>query len=515
MFQSRLDIANRACQLIGIPRIISFTDDTKQAQEIGFSYETLRRAELRRNTWTFATRKATIRPIGTGTMQINPVLWSSTTTYGYGAIVSDAYGVLWQSLNQANLNNDPGDATQWELYCGPMTAQPYDSTTEYSAGEIVYETPGDGTFSTYISLLNDNSQDPRVASLWVNTTQYNKEQVVQYYSAWAIGNTYAAGAAVTYNGNIYVSLAASNTGNEPDTATTWWVQVSLTLSNPYYNSTVAYVIGNFVTYLGNNYVCIAATTGNLPTNATYWALQAAPTYYVSPIDFNLNNDPSLAAPAWSSVTTYAAGTKVGGSDGWIYSSVGSGNLNNNPVTTTGFWTNTNVLNPWVTSNPYGTANDNWLQLNISLQDIIIQYPAGTGPSWQSMTKNVYRLPSNFLRRAPQDPKAGSISILGAPGNIFADDWNIEGNFLTSRDSSPITLRFIADVTNVSTFDDLFCECFACRIASETGFQLTQDKQSFAQLNGFYIAKRAEAITVNAIESGPTESPLDDWIATRM
>ncbi len=41
-----------------------------------------------------------------------------------------------------------------------------------------------------------------------------------------------------------------------------------------YNAATAYVIGNKVTYNGSTYQCILASTGNLPTNATYWILIA-------------------------------------------------------------------------------------------------------------------------------------------------------------------------------------------------------------------------------------------------
>ena len=37
-----------------------------------------------------------------------------------------------------------------------------------------------------------------------------------------------------------------------------------------YNGATSYVVGAMVSYLGNNYYCILASTGNLPTNATYW-----------------------------------------------------------------------------------------------------------------------------------------------------------------------------------------------------------------------------------------------------
>ena len=48
------------------------------------------------------------------------------------------------------------------------------------------------------------------------------------YPAWAAGTTYALGARVILDHAIYESLAGSNTGNNPATATDKWVKVSAT-----------------------------------------------------------------------------------------------------------------------------------------------------------------------------------------------------------------------------------------------------------------------------------------------
>lgn len=42
-----------------------------------------------------------------------------------------------------------------------------------------------------------------------------------------------------------------------------------------YNGATAYVVNDAVSYLGSSYINILASTGNLPTNATYWALLAS------------------------------------------------------------------------------------------------------------------------------------------------------------------------------------------------------------------------------------------------
>lgn len=425
-FQVPVDIANRACQHCGVQRISptqGFNENSVQASEFGFNYDKLRRAELRRNVWAFATRKVALRPITTTTMFLAPSMWSATTTYTQGAIVSDAAGYLWQSIAQDNLNNTPGNASAWEAYCGPLTADAYDTTgtTGYYAGELVYETPGDGTYKVYLSLTNNNSLDPSTATAWSATVQYMKDQVVEVSS----------------------------------------------------------------------------------------------TFYVSLIDFNLNQNPATAPALWASGTTYGAAARVGASDGLIYTSIAGGNLGNDPTLTTGFWTNTGVLNPWTTVNPFGQAGDTWLLVDIALQDMSITYPIGSGPSFQSVSRNIFRLPANYLRRAPADPKAGSSSFLGAPTGVMYTDWLYEGDFIISRQPFPIILRFVADITQVTAMDDMFCEGLAATLALNTINRLTQATGKKADIANDYRRIMGEARIVNGIETGPTEPEEDLYITCRI
>ncbi len=468
MFASPIDIANRALQQCGVSRIADFTEDSLQASETSFCYDKLRRAELRRNVWRFAIRNAALRPIDATTMLLAPTLWASTTTYGFGALVTDSDGVLWQSAAQDNLNNAPGNSATWEVYCGPMSVSPYDTTgkTGYFSGELVYETPGDGTYTTYLSLQNGNTQDPRAPSGWISTVVYKNDDVVIYYAAWAVGTTYAAGKTIRDVDIYYVSLVAGNLGNTPASSPVQWAAISTTLAPAYYDSTVAYTIGQFVTYSGLLYVCVLASTGNLPTNATYWAAQEVGTYYASLLNFNLNNNPASSPTLWTA------------------------------------------------TNPFGKANRQWLQLAVTITNLQIIYPMGTGPLNQSFTKNIYRLPANFLRRAPQDPKAGSVSPLGAPSGLPYDDWTLQGQYFVTRESYPIALRFVADVTDVTTFDDMFCEGLAARIAAEVVERLTQSTAKRAGIMAAYRLTMGEARIVNGIETGATEPPEDDYITCR-
>lgn len=430
-FNTVIDIANRACQHVGVTLIDAtdgFTEDSKQARQIGFCYGKLRRAELRRNQWRFATRRTVVRALDTDTMLLSAALWVETTTYFVGSIVSDDQGNYWISRSPNNLGNDPQNTPVWEPYFGPPSVSLYDSSTSYFAGELVYTAAGTGLNRVFLSLQSGNTDNPATATAWAATTTYNKNQTVTYLSV------------------AYQSL----------------------------------------------------------------------------IDLNIANTPSASPAPWSTATTYASGASACGSDGVIYTSLVNGNLAHDPVLDDGsHWSSTGVLCPWTATFVGGTGSLKWLQVGgaefpsgVTLVTPNITYPLGAGPSSQSSTRNVFRLPAGFLRMAPQDPKAGSFSTLGAPSGREYEDWNLEGDYLVSAFSDPIPLRFVADLTDVRAMDDMFCEGLAARIAMEVCEPITQSGAKLAAISQAYQKFMSEARTVNAIETGSVEPPLDDFITCR-
>lgn len=424
-FKAPVDIANRGLQHCGADRIsdtLGFTEDSKNAEAVGFVYDKLRRAELRRNLWRFAIRRAMLRAIDTDTMILVPALYSAQTTYFIGQVVADSDGALWVSNTNDNLGNTPQNSAQWDLYCGPLTADLYDSTISYSAGELVYKYTGDGTYQVYTSLVGANTDDPATAQDWSATTTYNLDDVVTYSS-------------VTYR--------------------------SLT-------------------------------------------------------NLNLNNTPSASPAAWASGTTYALNDTVSGSDGVNYTSLGNGNIGNDPTTDAGVhWSSAGVLTAWATTGLPGTGSLQWRLIQSAvLKPPSIIYPLDAGPVSQAATRNVYRLPANYLRPAPQDPKAGLSSLLGAPSGLDYSDWTFEGNYIVSRDSGPLMFRFVADIYDVTLMDDMFCEGLGCRIGFELCQELTQSNDKKQTIAAEYQKFMGEARAVNAIETGSEAPAIDDFIACR-
>ena len=498
-FRSPTDIGNRALQHLGQRQMnaaLGFNEISKNASETGFAYGKLRQAELHRNVWRFAVKRQVLRAIDGNTLTLAPTLFSQSATYFYGSIVADANGNLWTSNIPNNTGNDPLTSPFWDPYFGPMTVALYDATQSYFAGELVYTAAGDGTFNVYQSLLTGNTLDPSLPNQWNAATTYQQNQIVQTFPAWAIGTTYAAGATVTDgSGLTYTSLAAGNVGNTPSTSPIQWAvmpvlslaptqessQSTISLLAPSTSSPiiefspyVVYTIGQFVLFAGNVYVSLVNNNSNNQPNAagsTSWAEVTDGTLYMSMFNLNAGNNPANSPPLWTAATSYALGQQVGGSDGNIYTSLVHSNSGNDPVTDSGVhWQNTGVLLPWTTVFTQGAGNQQWLQIGgaafpfgVGLSVNAIIYPLGTGPCTDTMTMNIFRLPANYLRKAPRDPKAGSFTDLGAPTNLMYDDWRFESDYIVSRQFDPIMFRFVADIVDVTRMDPMFCEGLAARV----------------------------------------------------
>jgi hypothetical protein len=162
-----------------------------------------------------------------------------------------------------------------------------------------------------------------------------------------------------------------------------------------------------------------------------------------------------------------------------------------------------------------SVTTSWLPLLGTLSPFFITYPAGVGPSSENTTRNLFVLPRGFMREAPQNPKAGNMSILGYPGNMPANDWVFENGFFVTMSAGVIVFRFAADITNAAEFDPMFVEGLGARIGMEVCERLTQSTTKKQDCKDDYKKIMGEARLVNGIEQGPTEQPLDDYIVSRV
>ncbi len=303
--------------------------------------------------------------------------------------------------------------------------------------------------------------------------------------AWSNITTYLPGAIVSYNGDYWVSTTNDNLGNTPGTdgATVWDKYFGPLSVMPFDTSgATAYAAGELV------YVVTGAGTYDV-----FASLQAG------------NSDPPETVTAFDPTVTYYKNQIVSQSS-VNYQSLVDLNLGQTPPS----------ASYWTTTLTFPAVSNKWLKITgATLSPIILSWPIGTGPLSDTSTRNVYRLPSGYLRRAPQDPKTGLVTPLGAPTGKMADDWLYEGVYFTSADGSALDYRFVADVTNVSAFDPCFADALAAKIAREIVEPLTQSADKYARIDRAYKEAMAGAVLRDAIERGPTVSVEDNYIACRL
>lgn len=455
-YQQPLDIANRALQHCGVRSIVSFTENSKAAIEIAKVYDKVRRAELERNRWICTVKKATLYPLSFTSMLMVPPVFDATVAYQAGAIVSytDIYGDTntWYSRTGGNVNQTPTTpGAPWAPFFGSLLVQ-----------QFIPQTSG------------------------ITPPAFNAGDIV--YMPLAPGKN-----------ALYLSLF-NNNSEVPNVPDAWTAYVSPFLNDSLYPqnlSTAGQIVGQY-----NKGQIVQGSDGY---------------FYMSLININQNNDPTLGSFPWNQFTTYASGALVAGIDGYIYESLVNSNLGNQPTTDAGTnWENLSQFVPWTPAFSADVSSTLWLPIhNGALQAPNIVWPLGSGPVEQTFTKNVFRLPENFLRRAPQDPTLGKVDWLGAPSGLAPDDWEEEGDYMTSRFPAPIMLRYCADVVDVREMTAMLCEGIAARIAIEICEPLTQSSEKLAKIGAAYDRFMDEARTINAIETGPEMPPVDPYIVCRL
>ena len=87
-------------------------------------------------------------------------------------------------------------------------------------------------------------------------------------------------------------------------------------------------------------------------------------------------------------------------------------------------------------------------------------------------------------------------------------YKVEGRKILTNLAAPLPLEYITQVTDETLFDSNFVEAFACKIAMETAFQITQNDNKKESLRRDYRRAIREALLSNAIEE-PPEGLADD------
>lgn len=135
----------------------------------------------------------------------------------------------------------------------------------YSPGDAVYYTSTSRWYRCLVAHTSSGSIAPTNTIYWAADPLYSTQ--------WDSNRQYSQNDTVRYNGVWYLSLQNSNTGQNPATATTWWIGANTSTASYQWSNSTAYAVGNYKCYGGVWYRCISATTANAghsPNNITYW-----------------------------------------------------------------------------------------------------------------------------------------------------------------------------------------------------------------------------------------------------
>jgi hypothetical protein len=218
-----LEIKNRALQKLGVKRIVSETETSKNAAAVNACYDILRRAELRRHTWKFTIRRAKLNS-STDTADLLfeeiPDFDDTVTTYDTGQLVLDE-GEIWLCIAAVTAGDgiprtNTTDWSKWKLT--HVTVTDYDDTATYAVGDIVYYR---GRY--YIcDVATTAGEDPETTE--DNWETYRSEPHATEYAA---ATSYSRGDLVFVGDerSVYSSRTNTNSGNDPESDTTNWVRL--------------------------------------------------------------------------------------------------------------------------------------------------------------------------------------------------------------------------------------------------------------------------------------------------
>ena len=123
--------------------------------------------------------------------------------------------------------------------------------------------------------------------------------------------------------------------------------------------------------------------------------------------------------------------------------------------------------------------------------------SGDTPAWGYGKQ--YLLPADFL---------ALLEIKGQP------EFKLEGGYILTDDGSPIYIRYISRITDTGSFDALFNEALAAKLAVEACEEITQSNTKKQILLREYEAAIKEAYASDAIQEYPQKLTDDEWILAR-
>jgi hypothetical protein len=276
--------------------------------------------------WDLLASKGDAGAAGVSGTNGAPIVWKGAYSSATAYAPLDAVSHNGQSYicKNATTDNPPTDTTKWDLMAqkgdtgakGDKGDTGATGATGASGGSTTWKGAYSDTAtyavfdavsfsgSSYVCIASHTNQPVTNATYWALLAQKGETGTtgatgaagqngavgangapIVWRGAYSDATAYVVLDAVSYNGQSYI-CKASTTGNSPTDTTKWDLMAQkgadgtggagsgLSWKGAYVNTT-AYVVSDAVSYEGSSYLCIQNSTGNLPTNASFWSLMAS------------------------------------------------------------------------------------------------------------------------------------------------------------------------------------------------------------------------------------------------
>jgi hypothetical protein len=237
--------------------------------------------------------------------------YSTATTYMFGDTVIDStLYVVYISVKDTNLNQPLTNTTYWAKLIDvtsvvtAMTTATTNANTATTNAQTATTNANTATANTNaaITAAQTATTNAQTATTQANTARDSANAAAASATAAATNannfvhkgsynatTTYAVNNVVEYNGSGYVNIVAS-TGIAPTNVSNWKLIASIGAQGiqgqtgatgtgftwrAAYASGTTYLVRDIVSYNGNTYIAKSTTTGNLPTNTTFWDIFAS------------------------------------------------------------------------------------------------------------------------------------------------------------------------------------------------------------------------------------------------
>ncbi len=125
----------------------------------------------------------------------------------------------------------------------------------------------------------------------------------------------------------------------------------------------------------------------------------------------------------------------------------------------------------------------------------------------------FQVPNDYLRLI-EGGDIRSLPDLSDYRSLSSETFSLENGKILTDLAAPLSIRYIARITDASLFDAAFVEALSARLAYETCEQITESSQKKNDCLTAYRLAIREAVGANALEVASSSIADDTWITAR-